>query len=286
MKKNNGWFSIVIWMALMILIVLSAYVILAYIIPFMKSVKGVENTSGAYYQAYGGIEEALYFTKHRATLTSETGGVMPSDAIGYAFQTFSSGTSIPQAWYGNSEYSSGHNIISQTEPIQLEIGNGFIIWNISFDFQVPAFTGGLLSLSGANTPMINWILASENDTLYASGTWVTTNDINTSTSNAWQINDKSGITLLWGQQDFQTFYTNNCWSNSGCILKMSVINDLFLTSGAKIPYLEYQITFSSSVPDRYTRIESYGKSYGFQKKLDVRVPQQTVNQAFDFTVFQ
>ena len=52
-------------MALMILIVLSAYVILAYIIPFMKSVKGVENTSGAYYQAYGGIEEALYHTKTR-----------------------------------------------------------------------------------------------------------------------------------------------------------------------------------------------------------------------------
>ena len=119
MKKNNGWFSIVIWMALMVLIVLSAYVILAYIIPFMKSVKGVENTSGAYYQAYGGIEEALYFTKQRATLTSETGGVMPSDPVGYGFQTFSSGTSIPQAWYGNSEYSTGHNIISQTEPIQL-----------------------------------------------------------------------------------------------------------------------------------------------------------------------
>ena len=69
---------------------------------------------------------------------------------------------------------------------------------------------------------------------------------------------------------------------------MSVINDLVLSSSAaKIPYLEYQITtFPSSVPDRYTRIESYGKSYGFQKKLDVRVPQQTVNQAFDFTVFQ
>lgn len=285
MKKNNGWFSIVIWMALMILIVLSAYVILAYIIPFMKSVKGVENTSGAYYQAYGWIEEALYFTKHRATLTSETGGLMLSNPW-YAFQTFSSGTSIPQTWYGNSEYSTGHNIISQTEPIQLEIGNGSITtWNISFDFQVPAFTGGTLTLSGTNTPMINWILASENNTLYASGTWVTADNINT--SNAWQINDKSGITLLWGQQDFQTFYTNNCWSNSGCILKMSVINDLvLLSSAAKIPYLEYQISFPSSVPDRYTRIESYGKSYGFQKKLDVRVPQQTVNQAFDFTVFQ
>lgn len=287
MKKNNGWFSIVIWMALMILIVLSAYVILAYIIPFMKSVKGVENTSGAYYQAYGWIEEALYHTKTRWNLTTETGSFMPVTATWFSFQTFSSGTSIPQAWYGNSEYSSGHNMISQTEPIQLEIGNNVLnlsSWDISFDFQVPAFTGGALTLSGTNTPMINWILASESDTLYASGTWVTTNIINT--FNAWQIKDKDGITLSWNTPDFQSFYANNCWTHSGCILKMSVINDLFLTSGAKIPYLEYQISFPSSVPDRYTRIESYGKSYGFQKKLDVRVPQQTVNQAFDFTVFQ
>lgn len=212
---------------------------------------------------------------------------MPSDAIGYAFQTFSSGTSIPQAWYGNSEYSTGHNIISQTEPIQLEIGNNVLnlsSWNISFDFQVPAFTGGALTLSGINTPMINWILASENDTLYASGTWVTESDINWW---IWQIKDKDGITLSWNTPDFQSFYANNCWTNSGCILKLSVINDLVLSSSAaKIPYLEYQISFPSSVPDRYTRIESYGKSYGFQKKLDVRVPQQTVNQAFDFTVFQ
>ena len=42
--------------------------------------------------------------------------------------------------------------------------------------------------------MINWILASENDTLYASGTWVTADNINVPT--LWEIDDKSGITLL------------------------------------------------------------------------------------------
>jgi hypothetical protein len=33
-------------------------------------------------------------------------------------------------------------------------------------------------------------------------------------------------------------------------------------------------------------IEASGKAYGFKKDLEVQVPQQTVNQAFDFTVFQ
>lgn len=288
MKKNNWWFSIVIWMALMILIVLSAYVILAYVIPFMKSVKGVENTSGAYYQAYGWIETALYFIKERPNLTDETYTGMSNQPIAFSFQTFSSGTSIPQNWYGNSEYSTWHNIISQTSPIQLEIGNNYITnWaNINFDFKVPAFTGGTLSLSGNNTPIINWILSSESDTLYASGSWITEIDING--TSPWNISNKSWITLEGGSSNFQTFYTNNCWTNSGCILKMAVINDLELTTNnTKIPYLEYSIDFwLNNLPDRYTRIESHGKSFGFQKKLEVRIPQQTVSQAFDFTVFQ
>lgn len=276
-------------MWIMILITLSAYVILAYILPFMKSIRGVENTSGAYYQAYSGIEQALYHTKTRATLTTETGSVMNDESVAYSFQTFSSGTTIPEVWYGNSEYSTGHNIISQTEPIQLEIGNAYITnWtNVNFNFKIPAFTGGALTLSGSDTPIINWMLSSDTDTLYATGSWITATDINS--WNWWPINDKNGFILSWSGKTFSDFYAENCNdSGSWCTLKMSVINDLVLyPSGTKIPYLEYQINFwNNNLPDRYTRVEAYGKSYGFQKKLDVRVPQQTVNQAFDFTVFQ
>jgi hypothetical protein len=55
-----------------------------------------------------------------------------------------------------------------------------------------------------------------------------------------------------------------------------------------IPYLEYKIKLNDTykIPLRYSRIKSYGKSYGFQKHLEVKVPQQTTNEAFDFTVFQ
>jgi hypothetical protein len=68
---------------------------------------------------------------------------------------------------------------------------------------------------------------------------------------------------------------------------MSVVNNLSLSTWKKIPYIEYKINFNSvSVPERYTRIEASGQSYGFRKKIEVQIPQQTLNQAFDFTVFQ
>ena len=131
------------------------------------------------------------------------------------------------------------------------------------------------------------MLSSDTDTLYATGSWITATNINS--WNWWSINDKDGFILDGASSTFSNFYSSHC-NNSGswCTLKMSVINDLVLTQNdTKIPYLEYQIIFwNNNLPDRYTRVEAYGKSYGFQKKLDVRVPQQTVNQAFDFTVFQ
>lgn len=299
MKNNIQWFSIMIGMGLTILIVMSAYVLLAYMIPFMKSVRGVENTSWAYYQAYSGIEQALYHTKMRLktpwlSLTSETGSFMqPNSSTGATFRTFSSGTTIPQEWYGNSEYDEDFNIISQMEPIQLEIGNGYIVSgvnNLKFKFKVPKISevsSVTLSWSTSTWAIVNWTVSSENNTLFATWNWLTASDIN-SGATFFDIWWKSWITLTGGVVSFSDFYNLSCkLLGDSCILKMSVVNDLVLNNNTQIPYLEYKLDFwANSLPDRYTRIKSDGKSYGFQKTLDVRVPQQTVNQAFDFTVFQ
>jgi hypothetical protein len=69
---------------------------------------------------------------------------------------------------------------------------------------------------------------------------------------------------------------------------MSINNSYLETTlnNTQIPYLEYKITTTNSIPDRYTTISSAGKSHGFQKELSVSIPQKTVNQALDFTVFQ
>lgn len=303
MKINKQWFSILIWMGIMILIILTAYVILSFIIPFSKNIKWIDNSSNAYYQSNAWIEKALMHTKTRLStpwqsLITESWAIVWT-SVWYVFNTFSSWNTIPVDWYGNSEYSTWYNIISQTEPIQLQIWRKYHsitnLWNqnINFTFKVPNLDNNLSTIEsfswGLNYPVINWILSSENDTLYASWSYVKGNNIaNSNTTNSnWNITDKEWLTLWWASATFRIFYQNNCsWTNSWCILKMGVLNDLFLTTGTKLPYLEYKITFPWNIADRYTRVESYGKSYGFQKKLDVRVPQQTINQAFDFTVFQ
>ena len=71
------------------------------------------------------------------------------------------------------------------------------------------------------------------------------------------------------------------------------VNNLELNSdNVVVPYLEWQMQLDSgmdldnNIPLRYTRIESGGKSIWYKKELDIRVPTKTVNQAFDFTVFQ
>lgn len=280
-------------MWIMILITLSAYVLLAYMIPFMKSVRWIENTSSSYYKAYKWVEDSLFFVKNRNLLTQETQENI-TWPVWYFYRTFSSWTTIPIEWYWNSEFSSWFNMISHTEPLQLEIWWINNLWNqdINFIFKTPNideltswdFSGSV------NYPVINWILSSENDTLIASWTYLNGEDINNSTYfNTWNIRNQEWKVLSWSWFTFWDFYNNNCnWTFSWCTLKMSVLNELKFTDNKLIPYLEYKIIFPSwfQVPDRYTRIESYGKSYGFQKKLDVRVPQQTVNQAFDFTVFQ
>lgn len=290
MRKNKEWFSILIWMWLTILIILSAYVILAYMMPFMKSVRGIENTSWAYYQAYSWVEEGLYYTKWRIDLRTETGStILPWESKWVTYQTYSSGKTIPQEWYGNSEYSRDFNIISQTEPIQLQVGKNYITdWdNFRFIFQIPEDLKNW-NLSGGTGAIVNWMLSSDIDTLIATGSYLSAQDINIITpASQWKIAEKDWVTLWWLTKNFRTFYQESCVL-VGCILKMSVVNSLKLENTTELPYLEYKIDFSwgPDVPDRYTRIESYGKAYDFQKKLNVRVPQQTINQAFDFTVFQ
>jgi hypothetical protein len=88
---------------------------------------------------------------------------------------------------------------------------------------------------------------------------------------------------------FWIFYTANCLSDK-CILKFSVINELKTTDipSVSIPYLEWRLNswWTNMLPLRYSIIESSWKSYGFSKSLQIKVPQETVSQAFDFTVFQ
>lgn len=312
MLKNKSWFSIIIWMGLVVLISLSAYVILDYMVPYSKNTKWIENASNAYYNAYGWIEEALVHVKNRwNNLTAETGSNMPTTNIGKSYNTDSSAwedidwqRNLPAIWQWNSPYNSNFNIISPYEPIQLEVWK----WKIKdfnwfeFFFRVPNFKNWTtLTISWPNrTEYLWWMLSASNDTLIASWNNITRDKIKNSNQNfttpstdlSFKLNDLNWSTLTWTYLSFSDFYNTNCnWTNSWCILKISVINKLKLTDWTIIPYLEYNSSPHSSVnnniiPDRYTTIQSSWKSYMYRKDLKVKIPQQTVNQALDFTVFQ
>lgn len=289
MKKNNSWISIVVWMWLTLLISLVSFTILSYIMPFLKTTSWVENATKSYYNAYAWVENSLYFIKNRSSLTTETWAIMPNTKTWTSYQTFSSWSIIPTPWFWNSEYSSWYNIISLTSPIQTEIWNNYItnFSNLNFEFKVPAFTWWSLTLNWSSTlSIINWILSSENNNLYASGSQITVDNINN--NNFWNIENKNWLNLNTATNEtFQTFYNNNCGISKSCLLKMAIIDDLTLTNWEKIPYLEYKLNFwNNKIPDRYTRIDAYWKSIWYQKYLQVKIPQETIDRAFDFTVFQ
>lgn len=280
MKKNSKGFSIIIWMWLTLLITLSAYVILWYIVPYAKNIKWIENTTNAYYNAYSWIEKSLYHTKTRLTtswqdLTTETWAIIWNNSIWYEYKTYSSWNTIPLSWV---------NQLSMFEPIQLEVWYNKLN-SFSGNFKIPADLCSSCTLDWWTWAIINWILSSENDTLFASWSYITADQITSSWLSSWDIKDKNGINFWWSWMIFNSFYDSNCWTNSWCILKMSVVNNLTVSNNP-IPYLEYKIDFWSSVPLRYTIIKTTWKSYWFKKNLEVKVPQQTINQAFDFTVFQ
>ncbi len=296
MKKNITGFSIMIGMVLVLLMTLSAYVILAYIIPFSKNTKWIENASNAYYISYSGIEQALYHIKTRLSLVAETWSTMPTTSTWYSYTTASSANYIPKDWEWNSEYDKNYNIISQTEPIQLEIWKWVLTSApfINFIFRVPDLDTDNdttdETLSWGALAIINWILSSWEDSLIASGSYITANEVQLASSN-WlysNIINRNWLTLSGAQMSMSTFYVDHCvGTSSWCNLKMSLLNTLELTTNnTKIPFLEYKISTTNSIPDRYTKINSSGKSYGFQKELEVKVPQVTVNQALDFTIFE
>lgn len=300
---NKKWFSIIIWMWIVIVATLSAYFILSFALPFAKNIKWIENSSASYYHAYGWIEDSMYFiNKERSSLTQEKVQTNTTSSW-YSYTTMSSWSMIPLAWYWNSDFDTDYNIININDPIQLDV------WymtndewsNAKFYFKVPDMWQSINTLSWWTNPIINWSLSSENDTLISTWTYITADFINSNTyPSYWTIWTKIWESIFWTWWTFKDFYnwewifsmyTNNCKTNS-CILKMSVVNNLYLddSKNTKLPYLEYKIDFWSLTWNkpalRYTTINSIWKSYWFRKDLEIKVPQQTINQAFDFTVFQ
>lgn len=292
------------WMVL--LITLLAFLILEYIIPFSKNIKWIEHSSKAYYQAASGIEKALLFVGSWSVNPWDSLSVQNNWVVSYNYSVAGSGTTLPIPWEWVSEYDTDWNTLAFGTSLQLEVGDiPWINWASSyFEFRAPqvGWTGNP-SLSWSTLPIVNWQLASQNDLLSAKNdfsgapaTWITVDEIND-----YYYPGYSPLTLentLWerledGDQSFEDFYTAQCQiTGASCTLKFSVVNPLVLTNslgyeaGTQIPYLEWRFIFNTPIALRYAGLSSQWSSYGFQKNIEVKVPQQSIIEAFWFSVFQ
>ncbi len=321
MQNKKEWFSLILAMWIVLVISLTAYNILEYIIPFSREIKWVENSAKSYYLANSWIEEWLYYVSERDDIDEKDENWKSySGSVSNKYNTFSSWAILPQLWEGNSDYDDddddwwwvdhNRNTISQWNPIQLSIWNEYLkdVSDFKIAFRTPDLDKGVNEVTWynpetlswwTNLVIINWQLSSLVNTLNASGWLLKVNDILDSSKKDFN-NDASNLfdnvfkwfDLNWNDWiKLKDFYTNNCtWTNSWCTLKFSIVNDLILknTNNVRLPYLEWKIKVSNwkTLPLRYTKIESKWKSMWYKKELNIKVPRRTVNQAFDFTVFQ
>ncbi len=313
MKKNKNWFSLVIAMWIVLVSSLLAYTILEYMLPFSRNIKWIENSTKAYYKSNSWLEKWLYFfsTRKNQYIIEDTSWWTPNYATSYSwyiFSTFSSGSTLPEAWNWNSEYDSDWNTISVWNPIQLSVWYDFIrdLNNLVIKFRTPEINWSRWELK-TWVWYISWQLVWDWWALY-SNSWSLINWDGMKSEKRQEIRllEGSSYTSWWSeirnislgsffQWDAEIPWTwiesINCDSpNKKCILKFSVIRDLETDSWLKIPYLEWRVSSDwpnpDNIPLRYSIIDSTWKSGGFARKLKIRYPQETVNQAFDFAVFQ
>lgn len=297
--QNTSGFSMIFAMGIVLTISLTVIYLLEYILPYAADTKGIEFSSNAFYQSSSAIEDALFFVANNP-LGDENDDPLDINNNGLAgvtrntdlaYTMTASGNTIPPIWEWNSEFDPNWNRLSSWEPLQLEVW--WDKWNSArIRVKVPdtSWLWGTTELRSMTWWIVAWQLSSIDDTLNSSGA---TNRIGhdmlkINNVREFDINNTSGNTLQGTSSTFASFYSSYCGTGQECTLKLSVINDLILDNSNRTPtpYIEYQITWANNIPLRYTRIRSSGFSAGFKKDIDVKIPQQTVSEAFDFTVFQ
>jgi len=219
-------------MWIVILITLLAFLILEYIIPFGRNVKGIENSSKAYYKAQSWIEQALLFKSLSTTTTWASTWVLnnltfTNQPVAYSYNIAGNGNILPPAWEWNSEYDDEWNTIAPGQPIQLEIGNltpELDWWEARFYFRIPDIGATNRELEWWDGAIINWQIWSSNDLLSASGSWITADEITNDTADGIIIWTREWATLESGPSNISDFYdTNNC-ATLECTLKFSIVN--------------------------------------------------------------
>lgn len=314
-QRSKKWFSIVLAMWLTVVISLIAILILEFIIPFSRNVKSVENGSAAYYYAYGWVEDSLWELAKQTEDWYDASSILSTWSTWSKYDLISMTDVIPPSWDGNTDLNDKDwNKFDANTPIQLSLSDNAGVklstvdfWQTDFLFRVPDISWtGAKTLSWSTKIIVNWIVSGLNasgDPVVLNASWSITNDnyitaadINAaSVINIWGLD---GITLDGTDCTVQQFFSNSScawWVNTRPVLKLSIVNSLEVDTADGwwlLPYLEYQIRIKNNwwspvnIPWRYSQIDTVWKSYWYKKTMDIKVPQLSTNQAFDFAVFQ
>ncbi|RKW25107.1 hypothetical protein D8B46_00260 [Candidatus Gracilibacteria bacterium] len=330
MKKNKDALSLVIAIGLVLISSLLALTILEYIIPFSKSVTGMENSSKAYYLANSGLEQGLYDlvyeeSQYKSPTSPKKPTEIPSKYFNEKFETYDDeeisktklkstfleiqniGQIEPEPGQGESEFDKDYNIINVGKPIQMDI-KGINPDTLKISFKVPEINNQKMELIANGKPFISWQLTSKNG-------FINSDEINSLQKDkiiekdnnpenkkiiignlgktTGKIYFSNPATVETGKSLSDAYQKLGCQSNS-CILKFSVVNILSAklasvsssADGISLPYLEWKLENTEKFRKRYADIKSEGKSNGYVKRLEIKAPQTTVNEAFNFTVFQ
>ena len=310
MKKNKKAFSLIIVMGLVLLSVLLGMNIINYIIPFSRDIVWFENAARSYYLANSWLEAWIYKLGEQENnltpistdyLSKNFKNIQKSEADKLSntvtIITENLWTVEPKPWNGDSEFDRDYNTISFWQPIQINVSKIDNLSDLSISFKVPKtdFSSNFELVWEDTKPYLSWQLSSEKWFVNSWEDWaIKKGQINNKEINIWAGLIWEALTNSWKiKLNISTAKTQYCGAVETCILKISLINDLKIkldVSGQEkevnIPFLEWKLVGKKNFRFRYADLVSQWKATWYIRILEAKIPQTTVNEAFDFTVFQ
>jgi hypothetical protein len=295
---------LIIAMILTGLISMAGIYLLDAVMPPIRSVQGITNANGAYYQARSAMEQALYEMSRDNPSYERIGSSGSTTGSGSKFSIAAANTTVPTPGSGTSDFDADWNRLGKYDPVELRIDRSDIDFNnVKIDFRVPNVSGtgsDITKLSGTgNLAMITWILSGDGKTLVSNDNgYITLADINASEMT---LGTRIGIYGTGSTTTFEAFYSNNpastnglgnCSNSTPCFLKFTLNRTLEIDPDSKgvirsAPYLEYRITgLNAPIAEQFATITTRGYFGGYARETVRKLEQFATNTSINFTIFK
>lgn len=306
--KKHSWTALLI--GLFVTLFLSIFVtsFLEKALRIGQSVKSVEQSTQAYYQATSIIEIQLNKNQNLRKKPWITDGKLKDfdNWLWNELKISAKSTTIPVQWKWNSRYDNdgNWNIISMDRPVQLvlnqEAFNNIKNGNAKVHFRIPKIEK-LANWTSIDSGYSSWIIYfsiwNASDIFYLwDGNLIDRSKI----WSVWSDTSVQGFQSLtwviyknWIKQNdsflFNFNITNNsCWDSDNylCTFKISMINPVKINNWNIIPFLEYKIEDINNIPLQFMELDSKWFAGKLIRQRKVDIPQITTNTALDFAVLQ